>query len=548
MAFDILSMSDLGPEYVSEIDNLIHDIFETGGERRDQQIQRLIQEVSPHLENDVFNEDFLASVGLFFNAAFGFITAQQQVHNGELNRFFRIINHLPVLGYCRFYDQTMEILKPYFEQDPSYVQLFDRLQLLYLYSEIGYEDAALHLAEELSSELDSAQLGFYTMYQLSKARVLAVQGNTKPRMELMLDLATRIWDEGGPEATLFLMTHWLFSLSWFKSSKYCKAVLYNLYEKIRGVECLNTARVGYELFLLDDKQVAPPEKMRYYQDLIKFQDTILNSRQLHSLHFFAGNYLSGFQERFHDSIHSFKASNYFLHKCWERLIEISRYLRTHCEPRYYKLSMRYVENNFLQLSNQTSLRNNSYVENLQMNFQKIEELYREVGELSLTDQLTGQRNRRFMDNNLMPILALAARQNVPVCFTILDIDDFKEVNDQYGHTAGDYILKELGMMLSRTFRHSDIIVRYGGDEFLIVLFDTNSQHCREMMDGFRKKIEKRVFEFQDEQMKITASIGAYCEDFTGKVKLKDLKYYINIADMVMYEAKKSGRNAVFVRE
>jgi diguanylate cyclase len=210
--------------------------------------------------------------------------------------------------------------------------------------------------------------------------------------------------------------------------------------------------------------------------------------------------------------------------------------------------MRYVERSFLQLSNQTSLRNSSYVENIQMNFEKIEDLYREVGELSLTDQLSGQRNRRFMDNNLMPILALAARHNTPVCFTILDIDEFKTINDKYGHTAGDYVLKELGEMLSKAFRHSDIIVRYGGDEFLIVLFDTNPQHCEEMMESFRKKIEKRIFRYQKKQMKITVSIGAYCENLLGNIQLKKLSEYIHMADIAMYDAKESGRNAVVIRK
>lgn len=547
MAFDIESISQLKPEYISEIRSLVHDIFETRDQERVQHIDRLIQEVSLQLKDGSISEDFIASVAVFFNVAFTFISSQKIAGDSELYQFFRIINHLPILDYSRFYDQTMEVLKPYFDRDPGYIKLFDRLQLLYLYSDIGYEGAAQRLAAELGTQVDSNQLCFYVMYQLSKGRIFNAHGDAKSEMKLMLDLATRVWDEGGPEATLFVVTNWLFTLSWFKSSKYYKALLYNLYGKIRGMECLNTARVGFELFLLDDKQVSPAEKMRYFQDLVKFHETILNSGQLHSLHFFAGNYLSGFQEQFHDSIRSFKSSNYFLHKCWERLIDISKYLRTHCEPKEYKLGMRFVETKFMQLSNQTSLRNNSYVENLQMNFEKIEDLYREVGELSLTDQLSGQRNRRFMDNNLMPILSLAARHNVPVCFSIIDIDYFKTVNDKYGHTAGDYILKELGKMLSQTFRHSDIIVRYGGDEFLIVLFDTNPKHSKDVMDGLRKKVEERVFKHQKKQIKITISVGAYCENFPEKVKLKNLKEYIDMADIALYEAKEAGRNAVSIR-
>ena len=288
MSFDIEGLSELKPDVISEIRGLVHDIFETGDQKRDQHIDRLIQEVSLQLKDGEINDEFLASAAVFFNEAFMFISAQDFSGNSDLYKFFRIINHLPILDYSRFYDQTMDVLKPYFEHDPKNVKLFDRLQLLYLYSEIGYEYAAQRLAGELLAQIDPDQLCFYVMYQLNKARIFNAHGDAKSEMKLMLDLAIRVWDEGGPEATLFVMTNWLFTLSWFKSSRYYKALLFNLYEKIRGMECLNTARVGYELFLLDDKQVAPAEKMRYFQDLVKFHETILNSSQLHSLHFFAG--------------------------------------------------------------------------------------------------------------------------------------------------------------------------------------------------------------------------------------------------------------------
>lgn len=547
MPLDIESMSGLKPEYISEISSLARGIFESDAQNREHLIEKLIREVSPRLDDEKLSEDFLAAVAVFFDTAFTYISSRKIQRYNDLYQFLRIINHLPILEHSSFYNQTVELLKPYFEKDAGYTKLFDRLQLLYLYSEIGDGDAAMRLADELSAQVNPDQLFFYVMYQLSKTNIFSARGDIESKIRLLLDLVTRVWDEGRPEATLFLMTNWMFSLPWFKASKYYKVLLSNLYCKICAEECLNTAKVGYELFLLDDKQVPPTQKMLYYQDLIKFHETILNSRQLHSLHFFAGNYLSGFQEQFHDSIRSFKASNYFLHKCWQRLIEISAYLRAHSEPKDYKLSMRYVEAKFMRLSNQTSLRNNSYVENLQMNFQKIEELYREVGELSLTDQLSGQRNRRFMDNNLMPILALAARHNDPVCFSIIDIDVFKTVNDEYGHVAGDYILKSLGEMLSKSFRQSDVIVRYGGDEFLVVLFNTDPLHCEEMMESFRRKVEQRVFEHEQKQIQITVSIGAYCENFPGNVKLKDLNYYINMADVALYKAKEAGRNTVFVR-
>ena len=93
------------------------------------------------------------------------------------------------------------------------------------------------------------------------------------------------------------------------------------------------------------------------------------------------------KEMFRESILSFKSSNYYLHKCWERLVGISKYLRTHSGTANFKISISYVEQKLLSLSHYTSMRNNCYVENLQASFDQIQELYQHVGELSLTDEL-----------------------------------------------------------------------------------------------------------------------------------------------------------------
>jgi diguanylate cyclase (GGDEF)-like protein len=545
---DISQMTELDAKTISEIQNLACEIFIGGQQTREENIEFLISEVICHLEVIQNTDLFSGSVAVFFDAAFSCMLSQRVTHSSDLYRFFTIMNHLPVLESSHFYSETLDILAPHFRKDRSLIKLFDRLQLLFVFTNIGYFDAARLLAEDLENHVREDQLCFYAMYQLSRYQLHSAAEEVSHMMKLLLNLATRTWDSEGPEATLYLMTNWLFSLSWFKPSKYYKVLLGNLYHKIRKRKSLNSAIVGYELFSLQEKQVSPPERMRYYQDLIQYQDNVLNSRQLHSLHFFAGNYLSGMQKQFRDSIQSFKASNYYLHKCWERLIGISKYLRAHSNPNDYKLGMQYLEEKFLRLSNQTSLRNNSYVENLQGNFEKIEKLYQQVGELSLTDSLSGQRNRRFMDNNLPQIMALAARHNAPVCFAIMDIDYFKEINDTYGHAAGDHILTDLGRLLSSEFRQSDIIIRYGGDEFLLVLFDTELQHCKTVLQSFCSKIGQHSFKFKRKKIHVTISVGAWCEVFDKKSKLNSLESYICKADAALYKAKKAGRNSVIIQQ
>ena len=183
------------------------------------------------------------------------------------------------------------------------------------------------------------------------------------------------------------------------------------------------------------------------------------------------------------------------------------------------------------------------MESLQANFDKIEELYQKVGELSLTDSLTGLRNRRFFYDNLQQMIVLAARHRVPICFCIVDIDFFKLVNDNFGHLAGDYVLKELSQMLSQEFRKSDVIVRYGGEEFLIILFDIDTDSCLNMMEIFRQKVERHTFEFRSKLMAITISIG-----ITGESQIDhqcgDLSQFVSQADKALYMAKSKGRNQV----
>ncbi|MCK9310517.1 MAG: GGDEF domain-containing protein, partial [Candidatus Cloacimonetes bacterium] len=223
----------------------------------------------------------------------------------------------------------------------------------------------------------------------------------------------------------------------------------------------------------------------------------------------------------------------------------SLFMRNHLDAERYIKAMPFLDIRIHELSNQVSMQNNAYVESLQADYNKIEELYEKVGELSLTDSLTGLRNRRYLENNLFQMVVLASRHKVPICFTMIDIDFFKLTNDTYGHPAGDYVLKELAKILTNKFRKSDIIIRYGGEEFLVILFDSSLERSVGIMEELRQNIAQHSFVFRNQVIPVTVSIGISSGD-TQEPNHTDLNTFISHADIAMYQAKNDGRNRLAV--
>lgn len=544
LPYDIPAMSEISPKAVAEIQRLATELFDIHNRTLDKNIEHIVNLTVQHISMIEDPQRFVAVIAVFFDACFSCLSKPGKGHDSELYKFFVIMNHLPVLDNSPFYAQTLDILSQYFRKDSSVIKLFDKLQLLYLLVEIKHFDAAAALATELEHEITEEHLSFYTMYQICRFKIMDAFSNVEAKINILLQLTTHIFHTEGEECALFLIGRWISSLDILRPTPYYRALASNLYAIVKKHKNINSAIVGYELFSMEDRLISQDLKMSLFSDLMSLKENMLNAEQLHALHFFAGNYVSGRNENFRDSIQSFKSSNYFLHKCWERLIGISKYLRMHGGSCDYKVCIGYLDKLYLDLSHQTSMRNNSYVENLQANYDRIEELYTEVGELSLRDTLTGLRNRRYMENNLLQIVALAFRHKASVSFAMMDIDFFKRVNDTYGHAAGDMILRELGKMLASAFRKSDIIIRYGGEEFLVVLFDIMPDKCLKMMEDLRREIEIRTFKYQRHKIKITISIGLACNVLYSASEYGDLLQSIKNADKALYVAKESGRNRV----
>jgi diguanylate cyclase (GGDEF)-like protein len=155
------------------------------------------------------------------------------------------------------------------------------------------------------------------------------------------------------------------------------------------------------------------------------------------------------------------------------------------------------------------------------------------------DSLTGLLNHTHLMHNLSKEVQRAERVGRPVCFAMIDIDHFKNVNDTYGHLTGDRVLKNLARHLGDALRKTDVVGRYGGEEFGIVLFNVDLENARKVMDKVREDFAKMVHEAADRKFSVTFSCGiAAYPKYDGPGPIGEA------ADRALYVAKENGRNQI----
>ncbi len=165
--------------------------------------------------------------------------------------------------------------------------------------------------------------------------------------------------------------------------------------------------------------------------------------------------------------------------------------------------------------------------------------------LSITDPLTGCYNRAYMDAHLPREIQRAVRYGHPISLIMMDIDHFKEVNDQYGHQAGDNVLKRIVETIRESIRSGvDWIARYGGEEFVVVFPETDVHAAEQLGDRLRWRISNEAIPFEGKDIQITASFGVTGFSSSRSVKLMSHEAMIHLADKLLYQAKENGRNQV----
>lgn len=177
---------------------------------------------------------------------------------------------------------------------------------------------------------------------------------------------------------------------------------------------------------------------------------------------------------------------------------------------------------------------------LEEKLKEIESLQVVLLEQAIRDPLTGLFNRRFLNEALGRELARAEREGYPICFILMDLDGFKKINDTYGHAAGDVVIQNFANQLKRMTRAGDIVCRYGGEEFLLVLPNTPVPYASQIAERLRHDFENSGISFAGFHVKTTTSCGISEFPSNGVSAEKVLA----AADMALYSAKEQGRNRV----
>jgi two-component system cell cycle response regulator len=167
----------------------------------------------------------------------------------------------------------------------------------------------------------------------------------------------------------------------------------------------------------------------------------------------------------------------------------------------------------------------------------------EVEKLLVRDYLTGLYNRKFFMERLHEEISWASRYMEPLSMIILDIDHFKKINDTYGHSCGDEVLKRLAGSLYGMLRAQDVLARYGGEEFVVLLSNTSAEDVFEIGEKLRAGIQATEFFFNSREGRIpvTISVGVATAVDSSELEAEAL---INRSDAALYEAKAGGRNRV----
>ena len=166
-------------------------------------------------------------------------------------------------------------------------------------------------------------------------------------------------------------------------------------------------------------------------------------------------------------------------------------------------------------------------------------MHHRIQELSITDALTGLFNRRHLNNRLEEEWSRSVRHKKPISIILADIDNFKSINDSYGHDKGDEVIRDIAVIFKDSVRKEDIPARYGGEEFVIVLPDMDIEDARKLAERIREKTKSKEYPWMERTVTLSVGVASFPD-----VDAENYEELIQVADKAMYKAKMSGKDKV----
>jgi len=315
----------------------------------------------------------------------------------------------------------------------------------------------------------------------------------------------------------------------------------------------------YMFFSLRKRQHQPESTITYANLLSSCNGKHLQNDQWYNLHIFCGDYFSSIDHTFEKTIYHYTHANTFLtNKSKDYIRQISELNLMLSPAEYMEIRAKYEEKLYIIVL-ENSMHNNHFITSLKTAYLKLQDAHKTLKEHSYLDNLTGLYNRQYLWERSTEFFQRAKNRKVPISCFMIDLDNFKQLNDTFGHLESDRVLKQICHCIKTFFRKTDIVIRFGGDEILALLYNLNSENAKLKGEKLRKAIEDLSFTTQEnKKIKATVSIGissvssvsvgddgnrpASAPKFRNETEI--LNHMIEVADKCLYQAKAEGRNGI----
>ena len=299
----------------------------------------------------------------------------------------------------------------------------------------------------------------------------------------------------------------------------------------------------YYKFCLEKNEIKLLDKI--LRNLEKFPRDSLSSEEKYNIYLFAADYYSNDEIKFDNATKYYELANLNLRENWILTVNIISEIENYISQADYNKLSKSIVKKLEEFVMEETIHFNHFSNSLKIAYTEISHMNQRLKEISEMDFLTNLHNRRYFWENSKKMLLLADREKKPISIVIFDIDDFKRINDTYGHSVGDVVLKEIAQIIKSNFRESDLIIRFGGEEFLAMLFNSTSNNTKLISEFILEKISRESIEIApNKYITLTVSAGVYGTYELFPRNHEFLNHMIEKADKALYYSKSHGKNMV----